>query len=132
MASVLFGSVGEFVEGKEEWTQYEERLGHFFTANGIEDAAKKRSILLSMMGPAAYKLLCNLVTPKKPGEIEYSKLVETLSSHHNPTPSEIVQRFKFNSRVSQPGESIAMFIAELRALAKFCNFKESPAGRYAS
>ena len=78
-----------------------------------------------MMGPAAYKLLCNLVTPRKPGEVEYAELVEILSAHHNPTPSEIVQRFKFNSRVRQPGESVANFIAELKALAKFCNFNDS-------
>ena len=39
-----------------------------------------------------------------------------------PAPSEIVERFRFNSRFRKPGESIAAFIAELRALAEFCNF----------
>ena len=125
MAAAMFGSVGEFNEDNEEWTQYEERLSHFFAANGIENASKKRSVFLAMVGPSAYKLLGNLVAPKKPGEVEYGELVKKLSEHHNPAPSEIVQRFKFNSRVRNPGESVAKFTAELRSLARFCNFKDS-------
>ena len=36
-----FGKVHEFDANKEEWSQYEERLSHFFLANGIDDAEKK-------------------------------------------------------------------------------------------
>ena len=63
MAAPLFGNVGEFLEEKEERTQYEERLTHFFAANSIEERNKKRSVFLTMVGPVAYKLLCNLITP---------------------------------------------------------------------
>ena len=31
----LFGAVGEYVEGEEDWSQYVERLGHFFGANAV-------------------------------------------------------------------------------------------------
>ena len=78
-----------------------------------------------MVGPVAYKLLCNLITPKKPAELSYEELVAAMSKHHNPTPSEIVQRYKFNTRTRHPGESIATFTAELSLLAKFCNFGDS-------
>ena len=78
-----------------------------------------------MVGPSTYKLLCNLITPQKPGELSYDELVQSVRKNHNPTPSEIVQRFKFNSRVRQPGESVATFLAELRALAKFCNYGDT-------
>ena len=40
----------------------------------------------------------------------------------NPKPSAIVQRFRFNSRVQRPGESIADFVAELRRLSPDCEF----------
>ena len=36
----LFGAVGEYVEGEEFWSQYVERLGHFFGANGVSDAVR--------------------------------------------------------------------------------------------
>ena len=37
-------------------------------------------------------------------------------------PSEIVQRYEFNSRVRQSGESISTFVSQLRSLAEHCNF----------
>ena len=39
------GKVEEFDGTKEEWPQYVERLGHFFDANGINTAERKRSVL---------------------------------------------------------------------------------------
>ena len=54
--------------------------------------------------------LRNIVSPKKPGEKTYVELVAALSKHFKPTPSEIVERFKFHSRVQKAGESIATYI----------------------
>lgn len=79
-----FGTIGEFVEGDEDWTEYEERLGHFFADNGIAEETKKRSILLSVCGAKTCKLVRNLATLKKPGEIEYTELVKLVGNHHNP------------------------------------------------
>ncbi len=120
--AALFGRVSEYEEGKEQWTQYVERLEHFFAANGITENEKKRSVFLSVIGPSSYKLLRNLVAPAKPGEKTFDELVAAMKQHHNPTPSEIVQRYKFHTRFRHPGESVATFVAELRALAEFCNF----------
>ena len=82
------GKVDEFDVSKEEWPQYEERLTHFFQANDIDDAGKKRAVLLSVVGPVTYKLLRNLLAPTKPGEKTYGT---TLSAHYSPPPSEIIQ-----------------------------------------
>ena len=65
--AVTFGRIEEFDGAKEDWSQYEERLGHFFAANGVESAEKKRSIFLSVVGAATYKLLHRLVALAKPG-----------------------------------------------------------------
>ena len=95
----MAGQIGithPFEEKKEEWTQYDKRLENFFAANGHTDAGKQKSILLTAIGPTAYKLLSSLISPDKPGHKSYSQLVEIMKAHHSPTPSEIVQRFKFN------------------------------------
>lgn len=39
-----------------------------------------------------------------------------------PKPSTIVQQLKVNTRSQQPGETIAMFLAELRRLTEHCEF----------
>lgn len=117
-----FGKVDEFDSSKEEWAQYEERLTQFFLANDIDSAEKKRAVLLSVIGPTTYKVLRSLLAPVKPSEKDYTDLVAKLSQHYSPTPSEIVQRFKFHSRFRKPGESVATYVSELRSLAEFCNF----------
>ena len=45
-----------------------------------------------------------------------------MTKHHDSTPSTIVQRFKFHTRVRLPGESIATYLAQLRTLARTCGF----------
>ena len=102
--TATFGHIDEFEEGKEDWIQYVERLEHFFGANNVSTDAKKCSILLSVMGPSAYKLLRSLVSPDKPGEKSYEELVTAMKLHHNPVPSEIVQRYKFDCRFRREGE----------------------------
>lgn len=45
-----------------------------------------------------------------------------LKKHFNPQPSEIVQRFKFDSRTKKPTETVIEYVAELRCLAQDCNY----------
>ena len=122
---MVLGKVDKFDCTKEDWTQYVEHPDHFFVANDIADAGKKRAVLLSVVGSSTYVLLRNLVQPAKPGDKTYAELVAKLKDHYNPTPSETIQRSRFNSRVRKPGESVATFVAELRALAEFCNYGDS-------
>ena len=119
MATVTLGRVEQFDGTNDDWLQYVE---HFFAANGIDDADKKRAVLLTVVGAATYKTLRNIVSPSKPGEKTYAELVAALAKHFKPTPSEIVERFKFHSRVRKAGESIATYVAELRSLSEYCNF----------
>ena len=89
---------------------------------GITEADKKRAVLLTVIGAATYKVLRNILSPAKPGEKTHAELVEALSKHYRLTPSEIVERYKFHSRVRKVGESIANYVAELRSLSDYCNF----------
>ena len=91
MAAKLIGQVGEFVEGQEEWSQYAERIDHYFVANDVDGAEKKRAMFLSLIGPRCYKLLASLVAPAKPGEKALEELVASLKKHYDPQPSEILQ-----------------------------------------
>ncbi|XP_071846052.1 uncharacterized protein [Apostichopus japonicus] len=121
----LFGKLDEFHGNSDDWTQYIERLTHYFLANEITDEMKKRSILLTVIGPDSYKLLRNRISPEKPGDKKFQELVDIMGKHQNLAPSEILQRCKFNSRFRQAGESVSSFVAELRSLAEFCNFGDA-------
>ncbi|KAG7459264.1 hypothetical protein JOB18_021102 [Solea senegalensis] len=66
----------------------------------------------------------NLVSPAKPGDKSFDELVKLLKDHYNHKPSEIVQRYRFNSRARKPGESVMEYVAVLRKLAQDCNYGE--------
>ena len=91
----------------------------------LRDAGKQRATLLSECGAATYKLIRSLVAPQKPSEVEYPALLKRINEHFVPKPSEIVQRFKFNTCVRQPGESVSTFVAHLRALLEHCEFGDT-------
>ena len=119
------GSIGEYRSDVEEWSAYAERLEHYFAANEVADGGKKRAILLSVCGPSTYGLIRSLVSPQKATDFSYTEIVEKVNRYYNPRPSAVVQRFKFNSRSCQPGETVAAYVAELRKLSEFCEFADT-------
>ena len=79
--AVAFGKINTFNPSQDEWPLYMERLEHVFID----------------------KLLSSLVAPAKPGEREYSALVDKLTEHFTPVPLEIVERYKFHTRFRKSG-----------------------------
>ena len=105
----LIGKIEEYNEN-DNWIEYTERLEHYFTANDITDNSKKQAVLLSACGAKTYKLIRNLVNPRKATDKSFTELVNLVKNHRNPRPSSIVYRFKFNSRFRKPGETIQQYL----------------------
>ncbi|KAJ8001021.1 hypothetical protein DPEC_G00186480 [Dallia pectoralis] len=122
MANALVGTLTVFNSQTQTWEECVEVLGNVFVANEIEDGEKKRAILLSYVGSRTYSLMRNVLSPDKPGERSYGELTDLLQSHFNPKPSEIVQRFKFNSRKRAAKETVTEYVALLRELAHHCSY----------
>ncbi|XP_063846489.1 uncharacterized protein LOC135092154 isoform X1 [Scylla paramamosain] len=118
----FIGKVEEFNQDAEVWTQYVERLEHFFEANDIIEEKKKKSTLLAVCGARTYEVIRSLCLPEKPADKSYSDLKVLLENHMCPKPSVIMKRFKFNSRFKQPTESVSSYITDLRKLAEHCAY----------
>ena len=78
-------------------------MEYFFEANNIDSAEKRRAVFLLVIGSATYKILRNLLSPVKPGDKSFDQLVDALTKHFKPAPSEIVERFRFHSRSRRQG-----------------------------
>ena len=85
--ATLFGTIGEFDPSVEDWTSYNEHMDFYLQANEVEDPSKRRSILLTSVGPRTYKLLRNLVAPSSTAETPYKELVQLFSAHYKPAPT---------------------------------------------
>ena len=92
---------------------------------GEDKAVKRRATFLSIVGRSSYNLLRSLVSPAKPTDKTFEQLVEVLTKHYSPKPTEVMQRFRFNSQAKREGESIANYVAELRSLTEDCNYGEA-------
>ena len=76
------------------------------------------------MGPQSYSLQRTLCSPNKPPEKTYVELCTLLKEHQNPKPSVIVSRFKLYSRNRKSSETVSQYIAELRKLTEYCEFRD--------
>ena len=93
-------------------------------ANNVQDANKQCAVL-STCGASTYRMIRNLVTPRKPVERTFKQLGDVVKAHYCPSPSVTAQRFTFNSRTQREGETLAEFVAELRRLSGHCDFAAS-------
>lgn len=121
MQTVL-GQVGTFDAKCMSWSEYVEILEHFLALNSITEESRKRSFLLTSVGPETYHVVRGLCQPENPRDKTFGELCTLLSSHFSPRPSEIVERFRFNSRNRKPEESVQEYLTELRRLSEHCEF----------
>ena len=119
------GSLGEFDHRTGDWKSYIERAQQYFAANDVESAGKKRAILLSSVGDKTYQIIKDVLAPDAPTDVTFANIVEKMMKHFQPPPSEIVQRFQFHTRVRQPHESVATYIAQLKQIAEHCKFGDT-------
>ena len=115
MATVV-GSIADYTPD-ENWQQYLEWLQFFLEVNGVTNASKKRATFLSVVEPMTFQLLRSLIAPANPSDKTFEELTEVLKTHFNPEPSEIVERYKFHTRIRRLGESIATYRSYERCLS---------------
>ena len=108
----------------DDWEAFQERLELYYEAKKITDTAIMRAELLTRCDEDAYKLIRNLCAPSKPKEKSYEELINLVSEHLNPPPSEVMARFTYNRARQEQNETVAEFATRLRQLSLHCNFKD--------
>ncbi|XP_047985573.1 uncharacterized protein LOC125227883 [Leguminivora glycinivorella] len=118
------GKIREFDIENGNWDLYCERLEMYFKANSV-DSDKQLSTLIAVVGDRCYELMTNLASPKKPSELSFTELVALVQGHLKPKPSIMAERYRFRLRRQAAGESISQYMAELKKLARTCDFKDN-------
>ena len=89
---------------------------------GITDEAKKKNYLLVSVGTEVYSVLGNICAPDLPHTKGYEDLVKLLKAHYIIKPSYHRSLLVFQQRKKKPDENLNTLYAEIKALAKHCNF----------
>ena len=125
MVTSNFGTSCAYDSNKEDWQSYVERLELFFTTNDVNDAEKKRAILLTSCGIETCWLFKALTAPGKPVEETFNKLIISMANHKNPKRNPIAERFQFNMHNRKAGETVSQYMAELHRLSQYCEYGKS-------
>ena len=83
---------------------------------------KQASSILTLIGSKMYALLRSITAPRRPKELTYKEIVDTLTQHLKPKPIVIAERYKFHKAEQEQSESIRDYLAKLQRLAETCDF----------
>ena len=118
--------VGRMPSGVESIDESKERFELYCLANAVpigdEHVARRKAIFLTSLGTSTYSLLRTLVRPRQPQDLELADIIQQLRSHYEPKKVVIAERFRYYKRQQKEGETVTVFLSELRRLAKRCEF----------
>lgn len=105
----------------ESVEDYKERFDFHCTALGIREERQK-ALFLTRIGREAFLKVKTLASPTPLADLDLAQIVTFMKQHYKRETVEIAERFKFFKRVQQENEPLVDYLAELRKLAKTCNF----------
>ncbi|CDW60207.1 hypothetical protein TTRE_0000857101 [Trichuris trichiura] len=111
--------------GIDGWMEWMERFVIFAEANNVPPA-NRRTVSLNQCGPQLYRLVREAVTLKKPSSMSFEALIEAVQGRFDPIPGIYTARAEFYARKQQPDEPVAVFMTNLRRLARRCQYEASP------
>lgn len=79
-------------------------------------------LLLNSIGTKIFNIITALAAPKAPAELSYDVLLEILKIHFSPQKNLLVAQHRFLSKYENEHQSIADFVATLRAEIIECDF----------
>lgn len=108
---------------KETYQNYIERFSNYITMKGVhENKAYCAMLLLNSIGSKYFNMVTALAAPKHTSQLKYDELLKILGDHLAPKRSVLVAQHKFLSIYQREGQSVAEFVASLRAEIDACEF----------
>ena len=121
--ALKFGEVGAY-DNSQDWQTYEGRFRLFLEANGVTEARRQRAVLLSTIGPTAFKVVENLNAPMALTDdaVTFDTLVEQLRPFYGKKPSIMAARSEFTRFKQLESQTVDEYSLLLRVQAVNCDF----------
>lgn len=104
------------------WFRWKVRFDRYLNLsgqNGCKDV-DKIDLLMYLLGEKSDEVVLTFEKPTQGWT--YEELVQAFDRHFKPRVNIIFERFKFNTRVQQPGETAEQFITALHQLVDACDY----------
>ena len=93
----------------------------FFEVNSVPTDKSVPSIL-TLMGSKMYASLRSISAPRKPKDLGFTEIVDTLAQHVDPKLIITVERYNFHKAEQEESGSVRQYLAKLQKLAETCEF----------
>ncbi|EAT41776.1 AAEL006626-PA [Aedes aegypti] len=103
------------------FTDWFTRLKYFFKVNNVKEE-DKMAYFVTLSGPSMFAEIKLLYPAGNFEEVAFEDLIAKLKSRLDKIEPDLVQRYKFSSRVQNPGETTEDFVLALKLQAEFCGF----------
>lgn len=116
----LIGNIEQY-NPETDVNNYLERMQQFFIVNEVP-ANRKVPLFITLMGPVAYAVLKDLVSPAQTTDKTFEELKMSLQEYYSPKKLVITERYKFDKVRQEDMETISSFIIRLKNAATSCTF----------
>nr|XP_012235931.1 PREDICTED: uncharacterized protein LOC105680077 [Linepithema humile] len=109
-------------EKPESWAMWLKRFERYVSVANLKDRAESEKIdlLLYTMGEKAEEILAQISTGSNLATLR--AVTDKFTEYFSPKKNTIFERYKFNSRKQQLGESVDSFVTALYSLAETCEY----------
>lgn len=112
----------------ENWKKFRKQLENFVIAAGLTNRSseEKCAIALNLIGEEAFELL-ELLNLEEVDRTQYETVIEAYETYCTPKKNIVYERFVFYTRNQKEEEPFDQFYADIRKLARNCEFMGGPA-----
>ncbi|XP_062572691.1 uncharacterized protein K02A2.6-like [Saccostrea cucullata] len=109
----------------EDWRKWREEF-ELYASLSVKDAEDKAKLQLLkyLIGADGREIYSTLKFEKEEKDRKLKDVLEAFDAYCRPKRNETVERFRFNIRKQEQGETIETFITDLKTLAAKCNYEE--------
>ena len=109
---------------KEEWTMFKRLFNNYAVITRLNRQEKpyQLAVLLNVMGPTGVRLYDNLTFTEQEDKEDTTLIIRKIYAAIQGEINETYERYVFNRRNEGTEESFDSYLAEIRNLAKSCNF----------
>ena len=107
--------------------KYHKRLNNLFAAMGIEEAPRKKAMLLHYVGEDVCDIFDTLTVPAPEPDTNgdvYKSAVKAISDHFEPQKCVDHHVYNFRKEAQRPNEKTSEFYTRLQLLARKCEFTD--------
>ena len=106
------------------WKSWRKTWTRFEVATGIYEAAEKKRVctFLSVIGEDAVKVFETFQYAEGESDDKLADVLKKFEEHCNPRQDTICERYRFQCRDQEAGETGSHYLTELRRAAESCDF----------